>query len=346
VTGATAEAQVQELQVQELLDRKAIRELKARYFRSLDTKDWDAFRGLFTDDARFGLLEADPIEGADAFVEFTRGALDGTTTVHHGHTPEITIDSPTEARGSWVLHDYVEWPSDPGGRRGMEGFGRYDETYRKVDGDWKIATWRLGYLRMDALPREPLPDVPLGGPDIVREDQERPLVRSLAADPGQAASGNGDLAQQLLDVEKISEVKARYFRFVDDQDWEAWRELFTDDFIVDLADGYHIEGADNWVAAVREMTTGSRTVHHGHMREITIDGPTEAHGRWALADYLEWPSDAETGERHGVKGYGDEQETYRKVDGVWKIASMRLSYLRFDSLPRTPLPERVAGLEV
>ena len=33
-------------------------------------------------------------------------------------------------------------------------------------------------------------------------------------------------------------------------------------------------------------------------------------------------------------------------DGVWKIASMRLSYLRFDSLPRTPLPERVAGLEV
>jgi hypothetical protein len=226
----------------------------------------------------------------------------------------------------------------------MEGFGRYDETYRKIDGEWKIATWRLGYLRLDPLPREPLPDVPLGGPDIVRADQERPLVRSLAAEPLQAAV-NGDLAQQLLDVEKISELKARYFRLVDDQNWEAWRELFADDFEVDLADGYHIEGADNWVAAVREMMVASRTAHHGHMPELTMDSPTEAHGRWALADYLEWPSDPGTGERHGVTGYGDEQETYRKVDGEWKIASMRLSYLRFDALPRTPLPERIAGLE-
>ena len=54
------------------------------------------------------------------------------------------------------------------------------------------------------------------------------------------------------------------------------------------------------------MTAGSRTVHHGHMQEIAIDGPTEAHGRWGLADYIEWPSDSETGERHGMKGYGDE----------------------------------------
>jgi SnoaL-like domain len=326
--------------LQELLDRKAIRELKSQYFRTLDTKDWDGFRGVFADDARFQLLDVEPIEGADAFVEFTRNALDGTTTVHHGHTPQIRIESPTEASASWVLHDYVEWPSDAEGRRGIEGFGRYDETYRKVDGEWKIATWKLGYLRMDALPREPLPAVPLGGPDIVREDQ----ARALAAGPGSAAAADGDRAQQLLDVEKISEVKARYFRLVDDQDWEGWRELFTDDFEVDLADGHHIEGADAWVAAVAGMTTGARTVHHGHMAEITIDGPTEAHGRWALADYLEWPAAPETGERHGVRGYGDEQETYRKEDGVWKIASMRLSYLRFDSVPRQPLPEKVAGL--
>jgi ketosteroid isomerase-like protein len=326
--------------LQELLDRKAIRELKSRYFRTLDTKDWDGFRGVFADDASFQLLDVEPIEGADAFVEFTRTALDGTTTVHHGHTPQIAIESPTEASASWVLHDYVEWPSDPNGRRGIEGFGRYDETYRKVDGEWRIATWKLGYLRMDALPREPLPAVPLGGPDIVREDQ----ARALATDPGSTAAAGGDAAQQLLDVEKISEVKARYFRLVDDQDWEAWRELFTDDFEVDLADGHHIEGADAWVDAVAGMTAAARTVHHGHMPEITIDGPDEAHGRWALADYLEWPADPESGDRHGVKGYGDEQETYRKEDGVWKIASMRLSYLRFDSLPRQPLPEKVAGL--
>jgi hypothetical protein len=38
--------------VQELLDREAIKELKARYFRLVDEQDWDAYRQLFTDDAR------------------------------------------------------------------------------------------------------------------------------------------------------------------------------------------------------------------------------------------------------------------------------------------------------
>jgi hypothetical protein len=44
-----------------------------------------------------------------------------------------------------------------------------------------------------------------------------------------------------------------------------------------------------------------------------------------------------------VKGYGHERETYRKVDGQWKIASMHLAYLRFDPLPATPLPDRAQG---
>jgi hypothetical protein len=40
-----------------------------------------------------------------------------------------------------------------------------------VDGVWKIATWRLIYIRMDPLPRRPLPDSILGGPDVLREDE-------------------------------------------------------------------------------------------------------------------------------------------------------------------------------
>jgi hypothetical protein len=80
-------------------------------------------------------------------------------TVHHGHTPEITIESPTEASGTGALADYVEWEPDPetGKRRGFKGYGRYDETYRKVDGAWKIATLQLRYLRVDPLMPEPLP---------------------------------------------------------------------------------------------------------------------------------------------------------------------------------------------
>jgi hypothetical protein len=88
------------------------------------------------------------------------GAEGRVRSVHHGLMPELTIESPTQARGVWVLADYLEWPPDPetGVRRGLRGYGLYDETYRKVDGVWKIATRRLDYLRVDPLPREPLPE--------------------------------------------------------------------------------------------------------------------------------------------------------------------------------------------
>jgi hypothetical protein len=157
--------------LQELLDREAIKALKARYFRLMDTKDWDGWRALFADDAHFELLHGDPIDDADEFVASVRGVLDGARTAHHGHMPEIEMESPTEARAVWALNDYVEWEPDPetGVRRGIEGFGHYHETYRKIDGAWRIASLRLSYLRIDPLPREALPDTILGGPDL-RED--------------------------------------------------------------------------------------------------------------------------------------------------------------------------------
>ena len=155
--------------------------------------------------------------------------------------------------------------------------------------------------------------------------------------------------QQIEDREAIKEVKARYFRLVDEKDWDAWRRLFTDDASFDFGDGNVIEGADTFVASVRGMVEDgpagrARTVHHGHMPELTFESPTEAHGSWVLADYLEWEPDPETGVRRGVRGYGHEVETYRKVDGEWKIATWLLSYLRMDALPREPLPEEILGV--
>ncbi len=341
--------------LRELLDRAAIKQLKARYFESIDVKDWDALRALLADEATFELIGERSMEGADAFVEFAREALSGARSVHHGHNPQIEMVGAADARASWLLYDYTEFSPDPdtGARRGHEGYGRYEESYRKIDGHWKIATWRAQYSRSDPLPDQAVPDAALGGPDVVRQDQAR-LERVRAgydlfgsASPGAsgdpAAKPDDVLVQELLDREAISELKARYFRLVDAQDWEGWRELFTDDCRIDLTPEVVIEGGANFVAAVREMTLGAVTAHHGHMGDITIDGPRDAHGTWGLADYLEWPSDPETGERHGVKGYGHERETYRKVDGHWKIARMHLSYLRFDPLPLAPLPERVLG---
>jgi uncharacterized protein (TIGR02246 family) len=127
-------------------DIEAIRQLKARYFRLMDTKDWDGMRQVFTDDVVMDTSEAggSVIAGADAFMAFLREAIGEVVTVHHGHMPEITITSPTTATGVWSMEDMLRWPDTE-----MHGYGHYHETYAKAGAEWRIATSKLTRLRLD-----------------------------------------------------------------------------------------------------------------------------------------------------------------------------------------------------
>jgi uncharacterized protein (TIGR02246 family) len=128
-------------------DLEAIRQLKARYFRCMDTKDWDGLAAVFTDDVMIDMTG----EGAGVthtvaeYMPFLRQAIGDVTTVHHGHMPEITLTSPTTASGIWALEDQLWWPE---GREiaHIHGFGHYHETYQKDDGDWRIKTMTLTRL--------------------------------------------------------------------------------------------------------------------------------------------------------------------------------------------------------
>jgi hypothetical protein len=162
-----------EAKLQELLDWKEILELRARYFRTVDAKDWNGFRATFTDDCTFDFGDGNVVEGADAFVAVVRDQAETAVTVHRGTLPEITIDGPTTAHGLWQLNDYLEWPAHPqtGERRGVMGYGHEADEYRKVDGEWKISSWKLHYIRFDPLLPTPLPPTVTGGPDIMRDDK-------------------------------------------------------------------------------------------------------------------------------------------------------------------------------
>jgi uncharacterized protein (TIGR02246 family) len=133
-------------------DIEAIRQLKARYFRTMDTKDWTAMRDVFTDDVVMDTSDAggETITGADAFVTYLERVIGPATTVHQGHMPEIDLVSDTTATGIWALHDVVIFP---GGAR-LDGYGHYHETYRKVDAEWRIASSRLTRLHVDLAPGE------------------------------------------------------------------------------------------------------------------------------------------------------------------------------------------------
>ena len=130
-----------------------IKQLKARYFRSMDTRQWDDFGQVFARNAVLEVPEADTTQtGRDAIVAFVSGALIGARTAHHGHMPEIEITGADTARGTWAMFDYVEWPaSESGGRVGIQGFGHYIEEYAREDGQWRISRTRLTRLRVDPL---------------------------------------------------------------------------------------------------------------------------------------------------------------------------------------------------
>ncbi len=135
-----------------LLEIEAIKQLKARYFRLMDTKQWLPFSQVFTDDIVVDVSQdkhapGDTIRGRADVVDFVRRAVGKAITVHHGHMPEIELLGPTEARGIWAMEDYVEFKPS----RGIRGYGHYHEEYRKEGGNWRISKLKLTRLRVDPL---------------------------------------------------------------------------------------------------------------------------------------------------------------------------------------------------
>jgi SnoaL-like domain len=132
-----------------LLEIESIKQLKARYCRLLDNKDWEAWRALFTDGFLSDTSEAGGrvITGADEFVTFTRKNIGRSSqpTVHQVHAPEIELTSATTARGVWALNDVVRLA--PG--LNLNAYGHYHETYEKIDDQWRLKSSKLTRLRED-----------------------------------------------------------------------------------------------------------------------------------------------------------------------------------------------------
>ncbi len=136
---------------QNFADLEAIKQLKARYFRYVDTKRWTQYRQLFTDDARFEGTNV--TSSVDDFVASLVERHAHSVTVHHGHMPEIVLTGATSARGIWAMQDWVEFPAlirkgPAAGYFGFVGNGHYEEEYRKEGGEWRIAFMRLTRLKM------------------------------------------------------------------------------------------------------------------------------------------------------------------------------------------------------
>jgi hypothetical protein len=131
---------------EQLVEIEQIKQLKARYFRLMDTKQWPEWTQVFTEDAvlQWGPNEDNVFQGRDAIVNGVSHVLREATTCHHGHMPEIEIEGADRARGIWAMYDYVESPQFV-----LNGYGHYHEQYRKQGGSWRIHRLQLTRLRED-----------------------------------------------------------------------------------------------------------------------------------------------------------------------------------------------------
>jgi hypothetical protein len=147
-----------------LLAIEDIRQVKARYYRCMDTKDWEGLAKVFAPNAVFDLRQVNSVRnpltgewvppygdesvvyrGHAAVLGMIKGAVEFLTTVHHGHMGEIEITSDDTARAIWAMEDVIH--GTPGGAPFfMHGMGHYHDTYVRLETGWAIETTRITRL--------------------------------------------------------------------------------------------------------------------------------------------------------------------------------------------------------
>jgi hypothetical protein len=130
-----------------------IKQLKARYFRALDSKDWASLAKTYTSKIR----AINPRTGVDNFhsreeqAELVRKLVGNGRSIHHGYHPEIVLVSDDHATGIWAMDDLIVYPPKDN-PKGFRGWGYYYEEYRIEDGEWRIAAMELRRIRFEPLP--------------------------------------------------------------------------------------------------------------------------------------------------------------------------------------------------
>lgn len=160
------------MDLQYLLDLEEIKQLRYSFAWGLETSAPDELADLFTED---GWIDVGPwgrMEGQDAIRRgYGRAYRDAPPwmAMHAVTNPRIRIDG-DGATGTWYLLDCATAGAQP-----LRVLGVYDETYRRVDGTWKMSSLTLRFKWSDEVGHvsEDNPMKTLGPPGSDRAPQGR-----------------------------------------------------------------------------------------------------------------------------------------------------------------------------
>ncbi|NMG77044.1 nuclear transport factor 2 family protein [Aromatoleum diolicum] len=145
-------------EVQTLKDIEEIRMLKHAYFRGIDSADLDLLRTVMHPDVAVHFIGGGyewKLAGREQYLEAIGNNFNSEVIAqHNGHHPEIRIVSPTEAEGTWYLHDNFYNLRE---KLYTTGTAFYHDRYVKVDGKWllKSTEYKRHYEiveKLDTLP--------------------------------------------------------------------------------------------------------------------------------------------------------------------------------------------------
>jgi ketosteroid isomerase-like protein len=137
------------------------------------------------------------------------------------------------------------------------------------------------------------------------------------------------------DHAEIRNVIGRYFQYGDDNDWQTWATLLTDDFVLDV-NGHVVSGRDANLQG--HIDLHSPQIPHGrHLGAnfvVDIDGDTAvASFDWVWVASIGVPSAMHL----SILEMGRSVDSFRKVENRWLMASRDNRPLFFH--PETARPE-------
>lgn len=344
-------------EVQQLEDVNAIETLQRTYGYYMDKALWSYAADLFTDDATLEIGSSGVFEGKERIKQYLfslgkEGPQDGRLINQMQLQPVVHVSPEGKsARGRW--HSLVM----AGHYKGKAYWGSvvYEDEYRKQNGVWKIAAlhaynimyteYTRGWARdaeaeADIWPgQRPAPDLPSTVDSSPYPDKyfapfhyPNPVTGGQAGFAGAApdmAVPAGKLAQtvtdlgrrlqRLNDVNDIERLQHVYGYYLDKQQWDDLAGLSAADASIEIAQ----RGIYTGRKRVRDNLNlyGEPGVHHGVLHNhiqlqavihVADDGET-AHARARALSMLG------TYGRAGIWGASIYENTYVKVNGIWKF---------------------------
>lgn len=134
-------------ETQRLRDIDEICQLRARYTRMIDTKDWDGYGACVVDDFKM-IGDGGTRNSRDEIIAVLKGTLSNAVTLHQVHMPEIAVDG-DNASGVWAMQDIVTFQFPDEEPYTLRGYGHYHETYTRTPDGWRLTSSQLSRLRVD-----------------------------------------------------------------------------------------------------------------------------------------------------------------------------------------------------